>query len=89
MNQSSSIRSITHFGASTVLLLFVAAHGARSDETESQTQKNASLSRTCQGLNEIALNACVGDRARRVETQLNDKYRQLFAALSDRPGRPY
>jgi uncharacterized protein YecT (DUF1311 family) len=87
MNQSSFIGSITRLGVPMVLLLFIAAHDARSDETESQTQKNSSASHVCEKLNEIDMNACLGERARKIETQLNDTYRQLFVALKGRPGQ--
>ncbi len=64
MNQSSFIRSTARLGAPMVLLLVVVAHDARSDQTKSQTQKNSTASRSCQGMNEIDMNACLGDRAR-------------------------
>ena len=48
MNQSSFMRSITRLGVSMVLLLFVAAHDARSYEAKAKTQKNSSASRACQ-----------------------------------------
>jgi|HubBroStandDraft_6_1064221.scaffolds.fasta_scaffold688877_2 uncharacterized protein YecT (DUF1311 family) len=80
MNQSSFISSITRFGAPMVLLLFVAAQDARSDETPPHAPP-------CEGVNEIDMNACFSDRARKIETRLSETYRQLFAALEGKPGQ--
>jgi uncharacterized protein YecT (DUF1311 family) len=80
MNQLRFKTPVARLGAPMIWLLFVATQGARSDEAPPKH-------RACQEMNEIEMNACLGGRARRIETKLNNTYRQLFAALKGKPGQ--